>query len=151
MGKFAVAAMAPVLFVLGVTPFSNASEVFANNLKVQTENGVAFVSGGFGLEERAALRTMGEKDNLELSFALQNKEYLGGAKILIKDETGNQVLETVSDGPLFYAKLRKGKYIVMATAQGKTLTQTAEVPDKGQARLYFAWKETEATPTLAQK
>jgi hypothetical protein len=151
MGKIAVAAMAPVLLALGVTPFSNASEVYANNLKVQTENGISFVSGGFGVEERAALRTMGEKDNLQLSFALQNKEYLGGAKILIKDERGNQVLETISDGPLFYAKLPEGKYIVMATAQGKTLIQAAEIPNEGQARLYFAWKETGAARTLAQK
>jgi hypothetical protein len=36
MGKFAVAAMAPVLFVLGVTPFSNASEVLSRPTRLGT-------------------------------------------------------------------------------------------------------------------
>ena len=151
MGKYTVVAVAPILLVFGVAFSSNPSEVSANELKVQTQNGIPFVSGGFGIDERAALHAMGQKDNLEMSFALQNKEYIGGAKVLIKDEKGKQVLEAVSDGPLFYVKLPEGKYIVMATAQGKTLRQVVEVPSKGQARIYFAWQETAGSGRIAQK
>ncbi len=151
MGKIAIAAIAPILLVLGTAPLSYATKAFPDKPEVQTYNGIPFVSGGFGSDERAALRTMGNKDNLELSFALQNDEYLGGAKVLIKDERGNKILETTSDGPLFYAKLPEGTYRIMATAHGKTLTQVAKVPDKGRARLYFAWKEARGTRTLASK
>jgi hypothetical protein len=151
MGKITIAVIGSILLVLGITPFSNAAKVHANFLKVQTENGIPFVSGGFGVEERAALQTLGTKDNLELSFALQNDEYLGGAKVLIKDERGEKVLETASDGPLFYAKLPTGTYTVMATALGKTMTRTVKVPATGRARLYFAWNSARAERRLAKK
>jgi hypothetical protein len=152
MGKITIAAIAPIVLVLGATSLTNATEVSPDKPEVQTYKGIPFVSGGFGVEERAALRRMASKDNLELSFALQNDEYLGGAKVLIKDERGNKILETESDGPLFYAKLPEGKYLVMATARGKTLTQVAEVPNEGQARLYFAWtREAGNTRTLASR
>jgi hypothetical protein len=151
MTKIAIAAIAPMVTVLSVAPFSYASHISWNNLKTQTDNGVPFVSGGVGIEERAALRTVGEKDNLELSFALQNKEYIGGADVLIKDEKGKQILDAESNGPLFYTKLPEGKYTVMATAGGKKLSQIVQVPSKGQAHLYFAWTQAESARTLAQK
>ncbi len=152
MGKSTVAAIAPILLVLGATSLSYATAVSPDKPEVQIYKGIPFVSGGFGMEERAALRRMGSKDNLELSFALRNDEYIGGAKLLIKDEHGNKILETESDGPLFYAKLPKGKYVVMVTARGQTLTQVAEAPNKGRARLYFAWRREAGTPrTLASK
>jgi hypothetical protein len=152
MGKITIAAVAPILLVLGTTSLSHATEVFPDKPEVQTYNGIRFVSGGFGVEEHAALRKMGSKDNLELSFALRNDEYLGGAKVLIKDEHGNKILETASDGPLFYAKLPPGKYVVAATARGKILSQVATVPNEGQARLYFAWtREAGTTRTLASR
>jgi hypothetical protein len=143
------------LLLLGAGP------VFANSLtnsiaqpEVQTYNGIPYVSGGFGLEERAELRTMGKTDNLEISFALQNKDYLGGADILVRDDQGKEILKAVSDGPLFFTKLPAGKYTIEATAEGRTEEQVAQVPAKGQTRVYFAWKESShqpATQTLANK
>jgi phosphosulfolactate phosphohydrolase-like enzyme len=111
---------------------------------VRTYNGIPYVSGGFGLEERADLRAIGKTDNLELSFALQNKDYLGGADVLIKDSNGKEVLDAVSDGPLFFTKLPAGKYTIEATAEGRTEKQVAQVPAKGQTRIYFAWKNSMA-------
>ena len=150
MTKIAIAAIAPLVTVLSVASFSYASYVSSNKLATQTENGIPFVSGGFGVEERTALRAAGEKDNLELSFALRNKEYLGGADVSIKDEKGKQILDAESRGPLFYAKLPEGKYTVMATAGEKTLSQIVQVPSKGQAHLYFAWRQADTARTLAQ-
>jgi hypothetical protein len=74
------------------------SPAAADELSMKTSNGISYVGGGFGIDERARLHSMARGDNLELSFALQNKEYLDGAKVLIKDGKGNTVLETVSDG-----------------------------------------------------
>jgi hypothetical protein len=130
------------LLLLGASPvFANSATDSGSRPKVQSYNGIPYVSGGFGLEERAKLRAIGKTDNLELSFALQNKEYLGGAEILIKNRNGKEVLEATSDGPLFFAKLPEGTYTVEATAMGKTLEQVAHVPAKGQTQIHFAWKE----------
>jgi hypothetical protein len=83
---------------------------------------------------------MSKDDNLELSFALQNKNDLGGAEVLIKDRNGKEVIATVSDGPLFFARLPDGIYTVEATAMGQTLERVVHVSSKGQAHLHFAWE-----------
>src|SRR5262245_23313653 len=140
------------VFLLGASPvFANSFTDLNSEPEVQIYNGIPYVSGGFGLEERAELRAIGKTDNLELSFALQNKRYIGGAEVFIGDKDGNEILSAISDGPLFLARLPEGVYIVKATAMGKTLEQTVHVPSKGQARLYFAWQDSIATHTLAKK
>jgi hypothetical protein len=140
------------VFLLGASPvFANPFTGSDTRPEVQTYNGIPYMSGGFGLEERAELKAMGKTDNLELSFALRNKAYIGSANVLIKDRNGSEILEAVSDGPLFLTKLPEGLYTVKATAMGKTLEQTVHVPSRGQARLYFAWEDSLATHTLAKK
>ena len=135
----------------------SASPVFANSFRdsdaqrVQTYKGIPYVSGGIGLEERAELRTIGKTDNLELTFALQTKAYIGSANVVIEDKNGTEILAAVSDGPLFLAKLPEGVYTVKATAMGKTLEQTVHVPSQGQTRLYFAWQDSLASHTMARK
>jgi hypothetical protein len=153
MNKMMIGTVGLVLFA--------ASPIFASSFtdsdsqpEVKTYEGIPYVSGGIGLEERASLGAMSKTDNLKLSFALQNKDYLGGAEVLIKDRSGKEILEAVSEGPLFFAKLPEGIYTVEATAMGKTLERVVHVPSKGQAQLYFAWKgskEEVLHHTLAKK
>jgi hypothetical protein len=142
MKKITIATVGLFLIASGPAPTVFSNEVAAE-LQVKTYNATPYVSGGFGLEERDQLRAMSNGDNLELSFALQDGRYLGGAKVLIKDDQGKKVVETVSDGPLFFTKLRPGKYTIEATAMGKTLVQVAQVPAKGQKPVYFAWKQSQ--------
>jgi hypothetical protein len=153
MNKIAIGSVG--LFLLGASPvFANSVTDSVLQPEVQTYNGIPYMSGGFGLEERAELRAMSKSDNLELSFALKNKDYLSGADLLIKDDQGKDILKAVSDGPLFFTKLPAGKYTIEATAEGRTEEQVAQVPAKGQTRIYFAWRESNqrpATQSLAKK
>ena len=131
------------LFVFAAGPvFAGSSTGFSDSrLQAQTDNGIPYVSGGFGMEERENLRAMSQDDNLELSFAAQNGNYLGGAKILIKNAGGKEILNTDSDGPLFFTRLPAGQYMIEATAMGKALEQVVHVPSKGHVQVYFTWKE----------
>ncbi|HEV8343988.1 MAG TPA: carboxypeptidase regulatory-like domain-containing protein [Candidatus Binatia bacterium] len=133
------------LFLFAVEPvFPGFSDEFPESQpQVKSYNGIPYLSGGIGIEERENMRALSKEDNLVLSFALQNKEYLGDAKVLIKDDKGKKVLEAESDGPLFFAKLPAGNYTVEATAMEKPLEQVAHVPSKGQVRLYFTWKKSD--------
>jgi hypothetical protein len=147
MNQMMIGAVGLLFFAASPVCASSSTNLSGSQPEVKTYNGIPYVSGGFGLEERAELRTLGKADNLELSFALQNKDYLGGADVLIKDSNGKEVLEAVSDGPLFFTKLPAGKYSIEATAEGRTAEQVVQVPAKGQTRIYFAWKEsTTAAP-----
>jgi hypothetical protein len=145
--------IAPFVVLGGLMASNFVSGVAAEELTVKTSNGVSYLSGGFGEDERERLRSITGGDNLELSFALQSKQYLGGANVLIKNAKGNNVLEAVSEGPLFLVDLPAGSYTVEATAMGKTLKQAVHVPSKGHARVYFAWNPAgeATTQAMAQK
>jgi hypothetical protein len=131
------------LFILAASPVF-ASSVADSDVQPQarTYNGIPYLSGGFGVDERTTLRGMSKADNLELSFALNNKDYLSGANVLIKDDRGKEILKAVADGPLFFTKLPAGKYTIEATAAGRTEEQVAQVPTTGRSHVYFAWKES---------
>jgi hypothetical protein len=140
MKKSLIATMGLALLVAGPVSPALSYQSATAELKAKSANGISYISGGFGFDERQALRSMSTGDNLQLSFALQNKDYLGGAKVVIKDNHGKTLLDTISDGPLFFAKVPQGEYTVEATAHGKTLKQVAHVPIQGRTQLYFAWK-----------
>ena len=130
-----------VLIIFGSSSLACAQGNAWDGPKTHKYKDVPYISGGIGIDERSALRAMAETDNLEMSFALQDKEYLGGAKVLIKDNTDRVVLDATSDGPLLYAKLPQGAYTIMATANGTTQFRKVTIPEKGKAMVYFAWKE----------
>jgi hypothetical protein len=71
-------------FVVLVAPVSPnfASGVLAEEPAVKSFNRIPYPSGGFGIDERERLRSLTKGDNLELSFALRNKEYLGRSRIM---------------------------------------------------------------------
>lgn len=108
-------------------------------LHVQKIENIPYLSGGVGVEERDRLKSMAADDNLALSFSLVNGHYLGGAEVTIKDHNGKELIEAAADGPLFFAKLPAGHYIVEATAMGKTITRAVNIPANGQAHIFFAW------------
>ena len=139
MNKITIGAFG--LFLFAAPVLAGASTENADSwLQVKEYNDVPYVSGGFGDEERDQLRAITNGYNLQLSFALQSGNYLGGANVEIRDSRGKTVLEGVSDGPLFFAKLPPGKYTIEATAEGKIVEQVAQAPAKGQTHVHFAWR-----------
>jgi hypothetical protein len=118
-------------------------------LHVQRFENVPYVSGGVGIEERDRLRSLAADDNLALSFSLENGHYLGGAEVSIKDDKGKELLEAVSDGPLFFTKLPAGHYVVEATAMEKTITRAVHIASGGQAHVFFAWAGSDQSPSTS--
>lgn len=100
--------------------------------------GVAYESVGIGEDDPVA--TMSDTYNLHMIFALQGSgEYLAEIKVRIDDAKGENVLETTSPGPIFYAKLPAGNYRVTADSQGKSVRKSVAVKDRGLRHLYFYW------------
>lgn len=105
-----------------------------------TESGITYVSGGNGLEERQALNDVSGDYNLKLVFAeKQSGSYLADVKLSIMDMKGRKVLEAISDGPWFLAKLVPGRYKITAEIAGKTQVRQAKVGSGRLAQLYFYW------------
>ena len=108
-------------------------------LKPQTQGGVSFVSGGVGGDEQAAMQAVRGEYNLSLLFSVQGGEYLSDVDVRITDARGNTYLETRSDGPKLFAKLKPGRYVVSVEQNGQAMRKTVTVGGGQGASLSFAW------------
>jgi hypothetical protein len=109
--------------------------------EVRTDNGVTYISGGVGTDAVQALREVKGRYNLHLLFAVQGSgEYLSNVRVRLADQSGNTVLDTVADGPYFFAKVRPGKYQVVADSEGRTMTRAVDISANGSASESFYWR-----------
>lgn len=107
---------------------------------IKHDQGVAYVSGGIGAEERADLQAMASKFDLRLVFAITGGAFIADVKVTISDEQGKTLLSAVSEGPWFYAQLPAGKYKVAASFAGHTQTRAVTVAANSGTRAVFEWK-----------
>lgn len=127
-----------VLFaVLSVAATASSQQL----LQHKTEGGITFISGGVGMAEREALKNVEGDYNLRLLFATQGTgEFIADVKVTIRDSKGNVVLDAVSDGPSFFAKLPPGSYKVTADNKGEPQTRSVVVSSKRPVKQAFYWK-----------
>lgn len=104
----------------------------ASQVEERSYNGVPYITGGVGIEERAALEERMGDYNLKLIFALEEGNYLSNVDVTVADTSGNTVLQTTTNGPWLAARLPEGRYTVRATIQGETQEKMVDV---GEARL----------------
>jgi hypothetical protein len=112
---------------------------------IQEDEGIRYVSGGVGEDERSEIEALGDQFNLRLMFAKQDSgEYLADVHVSIREERGGTILDARSDGPLFFAQLPAGDYRVEATPSGMPdrmpQSKTVQIGGSGQSRLDFYWK-----------
>lgn len=125
----------------GARPVTSSPE---NLVPIVSEQGIRYVSGGVGDDERAELDALSNQYNLRLLFAKQGSgEYLSAVRVHILDAHGGTVLTAESRGPWFFTQLPAGDYIVDVSTPGQGLQepprQTAHIGGTGQSRLDFRW------------
>jgi hypothetical protein len=109
-------------------------------LDVKTVGNVSYVSGGVGVSERQALDQVKSQYNLRLLFAYNKSgAYLADVRVKITTGGGHTLLDVVSDGPFFYARLPAGHYRVSADNAGKVQTRSVTVPANGAVSQDFYW------------
>lgn len=112
----------------------------AGSLRIQTDQGIRYVSGGIGLSERDELRALSGQFNLQLMFAMQGSgDYLADIQVRILDSHGAAILNATSQGPYFLTQLPTGNYTVEVSALGQTQRQQARVGTR-QYQLNFYWR-----------
>jgi len=108
-------------------------------LQQRTEGGITFISGGVGADEREALKKVEGDYNLRLLFAARGGEFVADVKVTIQDAKGKTVLESVSGGPRFFAKLAPGAYRITAVNNGTPMTRTVTISSKRPVSQAFYW------------
>ena len=107
--------------------------------QVQTYQGIPYLSGGFGEEERETLRHMAHEYNVQLIFAAKEGHYISDVHVTIADARSRTVLDAVSEGPWFYTQLPSGTYTIMVQVNGQTQRRVTQVGRQKQTQLQFCW------------
>lgn len=123
------------LFVLAAAAASAA----APPAKQKTAQGIEFLSGGVGKDERDAIQAQFKEFNTRLVFADSTGKYLAAVAVRVTDAKGKAVLETTTQGPWLLANLPAGGYEVKASFQGRELTRRLQVGSEPVTAL-FQWK-----------
>lgn len=110
---------------------------YSQDLQVRRQDGIAYVSGGVGMDERAEMKAQSHGYNLFLTFAEKSGAYLADVQVVVKALKGHKGFDTVAEGPLLYAALPPGKYRVSAEFDGK---KQSRIVNLGRAHEVFYWK-----------
>lgn len=116
-----------------------AGTVYAAETPVASKPQVAYASGGVGDDSLEHMQAIRKDFNLKLLFALKVGSYISDVAVTVTDERGNKVLEAVSEGPWFLAKLAPGRYQVTAAYDGESFKRTTTISATGQRELVFRW------------
>lgn len=103
-----------------------------------TQGEVSYVTGGTGSDERAKIEAQAAGFNLKLTHAAPNGDFVSNVQVRISDGQGKQLIETVTEGPLMFAKLPPGSYTVACTFNGKEQTRKVQVSAQ-RSELMFTW------------
>ena len=132
-----------VLALTMVALLSAEPGIAAPLIQPQTQGGVTFVSGGVGKGPQQAMRAVRREYNLHLTFAVKGiGEYVVGARVKIEDAANRTVLDTVSNGPMLFAKVSPGHYTVTADRNGDVLSEKVNVgPSRGTSVVFHFPRE----------
>lgn len=125
--------------LLGTLLAWSAVGAAAGGIAIQEYQGVKYVTGGVGGDERDFLKSVQGQFNLNLMFAAGGGAFLSSVKVVIQDARGGTVLDAVADGPLFYAALPPGSYTVTATADQKSQQRKVSIAAGRTAKADFRW------------
>lgn len=132
-----------VLMFPSISPAASLDPVDNTGVQVQRQeqNGIAYLSGGIGEDEsRAIQQTTGYNLHMTFSVGTEN-EYIPDVSVVIQKAPGQTVLTLNNAGPLVYVKLPAGKYTVIATRNGETRQDVADVGSGAARNLVFHWND----------
>lgn len=112
----------------------------ADALEPQIEpNGIRWVSGGVGAEERAEIEALQDQYTLKAVFAAkQETAFAADVSFAIKSDSG-VLAEGMTSGPWLLVALPPGTYQIEATSKGQTQTQTAKIDGSKRTQIAFYW------------
>ena len=107
------------------------------------QGAVAFVSGGVGEDEAAAMKQAAQGYPLELNFFKRMPcgydVYLATDEVAMKDQHGKVMMHTTADGPFLLARLPTGRYSVSASNDGVTKEHRVSIVPGKHERVVFEW------------
>ncbi|WP_206953982.1 carboxypeptidase regulatory-like domain-containing protein [Trinickia acidisoli] len=107
--------------------------------QIQHKGDVAYVSGGVGSDESAALKSAAHQWPLAMRFTGPGSDYLADVHVRIVGPHDADVLKADSRGPYMLVKLPPGHYTVHARYKDDDQTREVNVAKTPGARADFHW------------
>jgi hypothetical protein len=141
MNKRIVLSIVAIAAIQGVLGSAVAGDLSATPM-AQTRNGIAYLSGGIGENETAAMKEAARDYTLMLTFASQpTGNYLADVEVSIKEKSGLPVLDSLKSGPILLVQLAPGQYRISAVSNGETVDKTVDIGDEHPLRVTLYWSE----------
>jgi hypothetical protein len=111
-----------------------ATPAFAQvTLTPETQNGIAFVTGGIGRDKVEAFRAAASDYNLRATFSETGGAFIANVGVELRDAQGKTLVTTRTQGPFFFAKVPPGTYEMVATYGDQTARRQLVVNAGGAA------------------
>ena len=108
---------------------------------IQTVATSAYLNGGVGLDEQAAMRSVAKAFPLRIVFSEnKNRQFLADIPMVISNSSGNAIFELRAAGPMLYVMLPQGRYKVSARYKGVTQTHEVNLAGKDGRDVNFHWE-----------
>jgi len=135
--KTRIGVTAGLLLALAAPTLRAADEV--EPPKVHKQGGSTYVSGGAGEAQRKALFKIAPKFPIQLIFEVEGDATdIGGVKVTLTDQSGNALVEAVSDGPYFYINPPAGgRFVIDAEYKGEKQSVTKDLVGRRYLVLEF--------------
>jgi hypothetical protein len=122
--------------------------VAADTLLLPPENvrgNVRYMTGGVGFDEAEAMRQAASHYPLTIELAAKPNPrdayprdvYLSSVRVDIRDEQGQSLITTTTDGPILLASLPPGRYTINAEIRGVSQQKTVTVGSGAPQRVLF--------------
>lgn len=125
--------------ILSIIALSLISSFWSVSAMEKSDQGLPYLSGGIGDEERDEILGREKDFNLKLVFAEKGGSYMANVNVVVLNAKGQIVLEASSTGPFFLTTLPTGNYRVKVTANGKTQQASLAITAKKRLARTFLW------------
>jgi len=137
------------MMALAMAVALSASAAWADEaLEPHQQGDVTYISGGIGSDETDALALLKKDYNLQLTSTDATGHYLGGSRVIISNAAHATLVDVLAQGPLFYAHLPNGRYLVETINASSSKKQSVTIASGKTSRLHFTWPVSAADSAI---
>lgn len=105
------------------------------------QGAIAYISGGIGRNEQRALEASAKSYNLAITNANRQGDFTADTHLVIERKSGRNILDVKDTGPLFYAKLPSGRYVIHASNAGVNIVRHVRISANHAAEVHLIWPQ----------
>jgi hypothetical protein len=104
------------------------------------EGNITYISGDIGSDEEQAIKSEAKDYDLRVSSATKAGDFIADTSFVIKSENGHEMIRADNTGPLFYAKLPAGEYIIEASVGEQKKIRDIKISDRHPVDMHLIWQ-----------